>query len=77
MIAPDVSGASDFSVFRKAIKGRPDSLAFVAFDLLHLDGKDLRPFHVLDRRELLRKLVAPADGAIQFSQHVTGGGNAF
>ena len=77
MIAPDVSGASDFSVFRRAIKRWPGKLAFVAFDLLHLDGKNLRPLPVIERRELLWKLVAPAEGAIQFSQHVLGDGKAF
>ena len=77
MIAPDVSGASDFSAFRKSIKRWPAKLAFVAFDLLHLDGKNLRPLPVIERRELLWKLVAPAEGAIQFSQHVPGGGKAF
>ena len=67
MIAPDVSGAPDFLAFRKSIKRWP-KLALVAFDLLPRDGKNLRPLPEIERRELLRKLVAPADGG-QFSQH--------
>ena len=77
MIAPDVNGASDFSPFRKSIKRWPGKLAFVAFDLLHLDGEDLRPMPLVERRALLWSILAPAEGAIQFSQHVAGSGKEF
>ena len=77
MIAPDANGASDFSLFRKSIKRWPGKLAFVAFDLLHLDGEDLRPMPLAERRALLWSILAPAEGAIQFSQHVAGSGKQF
>ena len=77
MIAPDANGASDFSLFRKSIKRWPGKLAFVAFDLLHLDGEDLRPMPLAERRALLWSILAPAEAAIQFSQHVAGGGKQF
>ncbi len=77
MIAPEAGGISKMSTFRKAVHSRPYSLALVAFDLLHLDGRDLRALPVLERREMLWELLRPAEGAIQFSQHVTGGGAAF
>ena len=35
MYLPGESGAADFIEFRRAIKGRPKSLVFMAFDLLH------------------------------------------
>ncbi|MEI9416466.1 ATP-dependent DNA ligase [Mesorhizobium sp. Cs1321R2N1] len=42
-------------------------LYLVAFDLLHLNGHDLRNLPVEDRREILQELL-PASGRIQFSE---------
>lgn len=54
-----------------------EQLAFVAFDILHLDGQDLRSLPAIERKAKLWDLVKPADGIIQYSQHVEGGGAAF
>jgi bifunctional non-homologous end joining protein LigD len=50
---------------------------FVAFDLLHRDGADLRAEPLIRRRELLEDMVGGLDGPIQFSAHVQGNGPAF
>ena len=50
---------------------------FVAFDLLHLNGKDLRLLPTIERKDALEKLVDSTGGAIQFSHHITGSGHAF
>jgi ATP-dependent DNA ligase len=42
VIVQDESGISDFGALRSAIDDEPHRLLFYAFDLLHLDGKDLR-----------------------------------
>jgi bifunctional non-homologous end joining protein LigD len=31
---------------------RPEDLVFMAFDLLYLNGRDLRPLPLLERRQL-------------------------
>jgi ATP-dependent DNA ligase len=77
MILPTLSGSSDFAAFRHAIKDRPDGLAFVAFDLLYLNGEELRALPLLERKERLWSLVEPAQGAIQFSHHVEASGPDF
>jgi bifunctional non-homologous end joining protein LigD len=77
VIAPMPSGAPDFHALRSAMAWNAERLAFVAFDLLHLDGQDLRPLPIVERRAMLWDLVKPADGIIQFSQHVDGGGAEF
>ena len=41
-IAQDGNGASDFEGLRSAMVRQPNSIILYAFDLLHLDGKDLR-----------------------------------
>lgn len=39
----------------------------MAFDLLHLNGHDLRDMPLKDRREILQAVI-PAGGHIQFSE---------
>ena len=77
MVVLGESGVSDFKAFRRAIKGRPATLVFVVFDLMHLDGGDLRDLPLVERRERLHRLVEDAPASIQFSSHVEGGGNEF
>lgn len=77
VIVMDEAGATDFAALRSAMRWQPDRLVFVGFDLLHLNGRDLRSRPLLERRELLQALIGDADGAIQFSHHVAGLGADF
>jgi bifunctional non-homologous end joining protein LigD len=53
-------------------------LTYFAFDLLHLDGEDLRRLPVEDRKTRLRHLLDGAHSAVfRYSDHVVGGGAAF
>ena len=69
----DKDGVSDFSALIKAVHKKSDAIAFVAFDLLHMDGIDLRKEPLIRRRELLRELI-PDDGSIQYSDHFVASG---
>ncbi|CAM5770664.1 ATP-dependent DNA ligase [Mesorhizobium amorphae] len=62
-------GLPDFGSLRSAIKARPRDLYFVAFDLLHFGGKDLRQTACEERRNILRGLI-PAGKHIQFSEAI-------
>jgi ATP-dependent DNA ligase len=73
----EAKGRTDFATLRSAIRWQPDRLVFVAFDLLQLDGQDLRIRPLLRRRELLQELIGEEGGAIQFSHHVAGLGSDF
>ena len=77
MVMLDASGVSNFKAFRKAIKGRPADLVLVVFDLLHLDGTDLRERPLVERRALLHRLVEGVPTSFQFSPHVEGDGRDF
>ncbi|HEU4620279.1 MAG TPA: DNA polymerase ligase N-terminal domain-containing protein [Gammaproteobacteria bacterium] len=55
----------------------PDDLVYVAFDLLHLDGWDLRESPLRARKELLRLVLAGAAGPIRYGDHVEGHGDDF
>jgi bifunctional non-homologous end joining protein LigD len=59
---------------------RPDTpLAYFVFDLLHLDGQDLRGEPIERRKEKLRALLdgSQTGGLFRYSDHVVGGGVEF
>ena len=70
-------GASDFEALSSAMRRQPHSIILYAFDLLHLDGKDLRQQTLTERRDSLKHLVgADAQSRIQFSDEFDGDGDA-
>jgi bifunctional non-homologous end joining protein LigD len=77
-VVQDEQGISDFEALRSAIHKAPHRLVFFAFDLLHLDEKDLRQTALIERRAALRKLIEPdIRSPIQFSDHVDCNGAKF
>jgi ATP-dependent DNA ligase len=78
MVVQDENGLADFDALRSAIHKAPYRLVFFAFDLLYLNGRDLRGRPLMERRELLIELIRPDKrSAIQFSDHFEGAGAAF
>jgi DNA ligase D-like protein (predicted ligase) len=78
IIVQDETGRSDFEALRSAIYKAPHRIVFFAFDLLHLNGQDLRKAPLMERRAALRKLIKPDPrSAIQFSDHVDCDGARF
>lgn len=77
MVVLDAGSKSDYHAFRRAIKGSPKQLVCVTFDILMLDGKDLRSQTTLERRLALHTVVNGAPPSIQFSEAIQGGGRAF
>ncbi|TIR27198.1 MAG: ATP-dependent DNA ligase [Mesorhizobium sp.] len=75
VVVVNEAGLSDFAALRKAITRRQHDLYFVAFDLLHLNGQDLRDMVLEDRREVLAGLIG-SDSRIQFSETMPGEANA-
>jgi bifunctional non-homologous end joining protein LigD len=56
---------------------RRGPVCFYAFDLLWLDGKDLRNLVLLERKKLLRKLLAERAQAVLYVEHVESGSDLF
>ncbi|PBB77571.1 DNA ligase [Mesorhizobium sp. WSM3879] len=77
MIAPDPDGRPNFHRMHSRMVWNAEQLAFVAFDILHLDGQDLRSLPLIERKAKLWNLVKPAKEMIQYSDHVEGNGAAF
>ena len=65
IVVMDGKGATDFSALQKALKaGAEESLVYVIFDLLYLNGQDLRELPLEERKlhlkQLLKKNKSPA-----------------
>ncbi|BCH12095.1 hypothetical protein MesoLj131c_63530 [Mesorhizobium sp. 131-3-5] len=76
-IAPDPDGGPNFHQMHSRMAWNAELLAFVAFDIMYLDGQDVRALPAIERKAKLWNLVKPADGIIQYSQHVEGNGAEF
>ena len=71
---PDDRGVTHLGALSEAIsERRPEQLAYFAFDLLHLDGHDLRRCPIEDRKMLLRDVIGTAGcERIVYVDHVLG-----
>ena len=72
LVALDAKGRSRFQLLQNAERNGAN-LLYCVFDLLYLDGKDLRSRPLLERKEVL-EAVLPADPHLLFSTHVVGDG---
>jgi bifunctional non-homologous end joining protein LigD len=66
IVALDENGVPSFQllqnltgIHKSAKGGKPHALNFYAFDLLYLDGYDLRDAALIDRRQMLQSIVLP------------------
>jgi bifunctional non-homologous end joining protein LigD len=50
VIVPSETGVSDFSVLQNELRGKSTKLVLYAFDLLYLDGFDLRKAPLFERK---------------------------
>jgi bifunctional non-homologous end joining protein LigD len=70
-------GVSDFDQLRAAVGRKGSRRAFLyAFDLLELDGRDLRARPWEARRDALARLLSNASQGIRLSEHLGGADGA-
>jgi bifunctional non-homologous end joining protein LigD len=55
---PAANGTTDFSVLQNELKGKSTKNVMIAFDLLYLNGYDLRKLPLMERKALLKKIIA-------------------
>jgi bifunctional non-homologous end joining protein LigD len=70
IVVQNENGVPDFGALRAAIGREPHQLLFYAFDLLHLDGFDLRGAALSDRRRVLAMLLGKQPGRISLSETI-------
>jgi bifunctional non-homologous end joining protein LigD len=71
-VVPAADGTTDFSVLQIELKGKSTKIVMVAFDLLYLNGYDLRKLPVIERKAHLKKLIAKTDIQLSESFEVDG-----
>ena len=74
-VVADLRGVPDFGLLHADLAaGRKDRLLYYAFDLLYLDGLDLRGARLAERKRLLSELLAGASERILYAEHLEGDG---
>src|SRR3954454_8408042 len=78
VVVLEPEGTTSFQSLQNALaENRQDDLVYFAFDLLYLDGYDLRRAPLLARKEALDELLAGRAGAIRMGDHVETDGEGF
>jgi bifunctional non-homologous end joining protein LigD len=70
--ALDQNGRSSFQLLQSYGQLKDIPLVYYAFDLLSVDGTDLRSISLFERRKLLAKLLRKAPPHIKFSEELQG-----
>ena len=75
VVVEDDRGVSNFAMLQAALKqGSSDSFVYYVFDLLFLEGRDLRQLPLRERKEELARLLAKKRGALRLSESLDGKG---
>jgi bifunctional non-homologous end joining protein LigD len=61
VIVPAADGVSDFSVLQNELRGKSTKLVLYAFDLLYLNGHDMRKALLFERKAALRAAITKSD----------------
>lgn len=77
MAVTDENGKTDFQALQSYMRNPGGkSLTYIVFDLLALDGEDLRGHRLAERKEKLEKLMKDCPKNLYYSKHVKGNGKA-
>ncbi|MCI6542756.1 MAG: DNA ligase D [Firmicutes bacterium] len=75
IVCPDEKGRSDFGALQSYLKNSSgNEVSYMIFDILALDGKDLRTLPLLERKKLLTNVLKGAKGNLKESEYVRGHG---
>lgn len=74
IVSFDENGRSNFGLLQSSIKKGKGNFVYVVFDLLSLNGKDLRDEELIKRKEYLENLLIKCPTNIMYSTHIIGKG---
>jgi bifunctional non-homologous end joining protein LigD len=75
MVITDAEGRTDFQALQNHLRNpEGKNPTYIAFDLLALDGEDLRERPLIQRKEALEALLKGAPENLYYSKHVRGNG---
>jgi bifunctional non-homologous end joining protein LigD len=70
IVALDAEGKSNFQRLQNSLKSKKDQgLRYYIFDILYLNGRDLRQLPLRERKKLLKQLLEAAPKNISYSEH--------
>ncbi len=71
------NGTTSFADLQAAFQeGKKKPLTYFVFDLLHLNGRNLRGLPLTERKRVLEKVLANSGEWLRFSEHLEGSGEA-
>lgn len=71
MAVLDETGKTDFHALQNYMKNpKPQNLTYIVFDLLAIDGTDLRGQPLTDRKSRLEELMKDSAGNLYYSRHI-------
>lgn len=74
----DKEGRSQFQLMQNYQRTKEGDLYYYVFDLLYLNGKDLRELPLIERKELLKDLIENVSFShVRYSDHIERRGKAF
>src|SRR5208283_1583331 len=76
VVVLDETGKSQFQLLQNYQRTGKGQLVYYVFDLLELDGEDLRKQPLIRRKELLATLLDDLPN-VQLSEHIAADGEAF
>ncbi|NLY45825.1 MAG: DNA ligase D [Tissierella sp.] len=75
MVVTDSSGKTDFSALQNYMKNPKDkNLTYIIFDILALDGIDIRGYPLIKRKGILENLMKDAPKDLYYGRYVRGKG---
>lgn len=78
IVALDQDGHSNFQKLQNSLTNKVDrDLRYYIFDILYLNGKDLRSLPLIERKEILKRTLQKAPGNIIYSEHILESGEEF
>jgi bifunctional non-homologous end joining protein LigD len=72
VVVPSSDGTTDFSVLQNELKGRSTKIVLVAFDLLYLNGYDLRKLPLFERYNSRRSSTEQMCSSARASRSMAG-----
>lgn len=75
VVVADRGGRSDFGELQRVLQAGAGNFAYFAFDLLVIEGENLRPCPLLQRKKRLKELLGQRRDRIRFSDHEQGKGD--
>jgi bifunctional non-homologous end joining protein LigD len=78
IVAHDKDGKSNFQLLQNSIKSKSDKhLRYYIFDILFLNGRDLRDKPLIERKEILQDLLKRPPKGIIYNEHISEQGEDF